>query len=107
MILYRAVSGDEYKDYRYNKKFRTARNTLEAKQFYKSERGVVEFVKDATKQSYRPPYKYILTITMDEGCLNELDPEIQELDRFEAITIHEQDLLAFNKCVKFVEEIDV
>lgn len=107
MRLYRAVSGKEYKDHRHNKIFRTAKNTLEAKQFFKSDIGVVEFVRDATNQAYKPPYRYILIITVDEACLKSLVIESQELDRFEAITIHEQDLLAFNKCVKFVEEIDV
>jgi hypothetical protein len=33
MILYRAVSADEYKDYIVDEKFRLGDNTLEAKQF--------------------------------------------------------------------------
>jgi hypothetical protein len=86
--------------------FRTARNTLEAKQFFRSEKGVLEFVKDATNQSYKPPYKHIFIIHMNKDCFENLNYIVQELDRFEAITVYEDDLPAFNNCVIFIDEID-
>lgn len=104
--LYRAVSALEFEDYRSQKKFRTSKNTLEAKQFFKSEEAVKEFIKDSKKQNYNPSYKYILLVLVDKQCLENSIYEEQELDRFLAITIHEADLPLFNKCIIFVESYD-
>jgi len=104
MTLYRAVSTDEYRDFKVDRNFRTAKNTLEAKQFFKSERAVLEFVKVAIKRAYRPPYKYILFINVDSQCLEAVDLQAQDLDGYDAITIQEDDLPSFNNCVTFTTE---
>jgi len=107
MILFRAVSAEEYKDFIIDLNFRTAENTLEAKQFFKSEKAVLEFVKIAHKRSYRPPYKHILTIDVDSQRLAAIDFESQNLDGYDAITIQEGDLPYFNKCLTFTSERNV
>jgi hypothetical protein len=47
VLLYRVVSRAEKNDYEDHRGFRTARNTVEGKQFFKSEQGVREFAKIA------------------------------------------------------------
>ena len=106
MKLYRTVSADEFENYQKYKVFKVARNTIEGKQFFKTEAGVNEFVKDAEKQDYFPPYKYILIVQSDLDCLEQIPYDEQELDRFEAITVHEDHLGSFNDCIKFVEHYE-
>jgi hypothetical protein len=107
MILYRAVSAEEYKDYMVDETFRLGNNTLEAKQFFKSETAVLEYVRSTVKRSFKPPYKYILTIEVDNECFAAIVSFEQYLDGFEAITIPEDDLPSFNKCVSFTFEQNV
>jgi hypothetical protein len=104
MILFRAVSTDEYKDFKIHGNFRTAKNTLEAKQFFKREKAVLEFVNVAVKRSYRPPYKYVLIIDVDNQCLEAVEFQSQNLDGHDAITIQEDDFPSFNNCITFIEE---
>ena len=107
MKLYRTVSTNEFEDYTQFKQFRVARNTLEGKQFFKTEAGVKEFILDAKKQSYYPPYSHLLIVEVDSECLSNIQFDEQELDRFDAITIQEINLSAFNNCIKFVQLYDI
>ena len=50
--LYRAISQQEKDDYDSQQIFRTGRNTLEAKQFFKSRTAVKEFVDSSVMQGY-------------------------------------------------------
>lgn len=108
ITLYRTVSIAEKEDfYNRNEKFATGRNTLEAKQFFKSKDGVDEFIKDAYARQYNPPYKFILEVSILKNCLDSIPFEEQELDRHKAITVHEDYLSAFNKCITFVKVNDI
>ncbi|HEY4327181.1 MAG TPA: hypothetical protein VGN20_24550 [Mucilaginibacter sp.] len=102
--LYRAISQAEKEDYDQIRLFRTTRNTLEAKQFFKSLAAVRQFVERSVLQTYNPPYLYLLTVTVDNSLLHEANPDNMSLDGFEAMNIAEDDLIAFNNCVTFVEE---
>lgn len=82
----------------------TAENTLEARQFFKSRRAVSEFVRDTRMQRFQPPYQYIFVVDVDDRCLAAVRYDIQELDRFEAVTVYEADLPAFNNCVNFIKQ---
>jgi hypothetical protein len=93
---------DEYQDFSTDKAFRTTNRTLEAKQFFKTEKAVWDFVIAATKRSYRPPYECILTIDIDNQCFETVGAEVQNLDGHDAITIQEDDLTSFNNCITFV-----
>ena len=73
----------------------------------KVKRAAEEFVKDAIKRRYRPPYKHILTIDIDNQCFESINSEQQNLDGHDAVTIQEDDLTSFNNCVTFVEEQNV
>src|ERR1700678_1630714 len=99
MKLYRAVSIDEYQDFSTDEAFRTTNRTLEAKQFFKSEKAVWEFVMAAIKRSYWPPYECILTIDIDNQCFEAIGAELQNLDGHDAITIQEDNLNPFNNCI--------
>jgi hypothetical protein len=107
VILYRAISRAEKIDYDTYDQLRTARNTLEGKQFFKSEIAVLEFASNANFRKYKPPYTFILRIGIDEDCLNAIDIDVQILDGFEAMTISEDDLKAFNNCINFVNQSEL
>ena len=49
----------------------------------------------------------ILEIEILNDCLNSIQVFTTELDRFEAITVSENDLPGFNKCIKFVNHYAV
>jgi hypothetical protein len=104
MKLYRTVSKAERDDYIHTGQLNTAKNTLEGKQFFKSDVAVREFISNSRLQRYSPPYKYLLVIDIDEESLESIDYDEQELDRFEAITIFEADLPRFNNCINFIEQ---
>lgn len=104
MNLYRAISRAEKNDFNAHGRLRTAHNTLEGKQFFKSEIAAREFARNADERNYRPPYSFILTIEIDENCLNAIDFDTQILDGYEAVTISEDHLTAFNNCINFVNE---
>jgi len=104
MKLYRAVSTAEYDDYWSSTTFQTTHNTLEAKQFFKSQIGVDDYSNRASLINYDPPYTYVFIIDVDESCFNRIPADHLELDRHQAVTIHETDLQTFNACINFVEE---
>ena len=94
-------------DYQREQIFRTARNTLEGKQFFKSEAGARSYKRKADKRAFLPPYRYLLIVEVNEDCLQQIPYEEQPLDDYEAITIHEADLPRFTDCVRFVDRHDV
>ncbi len=49
----------------------------------------------------------MLEIEINDDCLNEILFDEQELDFNSAITIHEDYLNDFNKCLKFAEQHEV
>ena len=102
MKLYRIVSHDEREDFQ-KYRFRTSRNTLEAKQFFKSEIAIREFYRDSLIQGYQPPYSFLISVDISEECLNMILFDTQELDTFEAVTVFEPDLPAFNDCINFTD----
>lgn len=107
ITLYRTVSTAERDDFNKDGQFRTSRNTLEGKQFFKSEEAVADYIRDTKIRGYIPEYTYLLRIELEVACLDKIPYEEQELDRFKAITIHEDYLIAFNKCIKFTTEYAV
>ena len=84
-------------------RFRTAKNTLEAKQFFKSKRAIKPYIAKAIKQKLSPPYKYLLVVDIDEDCLYKLNVDEQELDDFDALTVYKDELPDFNNCINFTE----
>jgi len=93
--LYRAVSQQEKDDYDNQQFFRTWRNTLEAKQFFKSRTAVKSFVDSSVMQNYNPPYSYLLIINVDEDCFKMVDRTDMKLDGYDAININEDHLPDF------------
>jgi len=102
--LYRAVSKSEKDDYDDQHVLRTGRNTLEAKQFFKSREAVNEFVANARLQQYDPPYEYLLIISTNNLEFDDPIYTNMPLDGYEAISIHEDNLPTFNNYIKFVEQ---
>jgi hypothetical protein len=102
--LYRAVSQQEKDDYDNQQIFRTGKNTLEAKQFFKSRIAIKEFVAGSVLQNYDPPYAWLLIITINEDCFDETGHMEMRLDGYDAINIEEDHLPEFNNCVKFVKQ---
>ncbi len=102
--LYRAISQSEKDDFYIDQIFRTGKNTLEAKQFFKSRTAVSQFVERSVIQNYLPPYLYLLMINIDEECLNESNPTFMILDGFSAVNIEDVNLLSFSKSVIFVQQ---
>jgi hypothetical protein len=78
MKLYRTVSKAERDDYTLTGKLNTATNTLEGKQFFKSEIAVREFVSNSKLQHYSPPYKFLFIIDIDEERLESIDYDEQQ-----------------------------
>lgn len=105
--LYRAISKAEKEDFEKDGQFRTGRNTLEVKEFYKTEEAVSKFIERTKKKKYHPPCNCLLHVIMDESCLENIPYEEMDLDGFSAIIVREIDLLNFNKCIKFAEYYDV
>ncbi len=73
--MFRAISLAEYKDFEKEKIFKTSRNTLEVKQFFRSKKLVLNYVKKVTEQRYSPPYKYIMEFDIDIAHSDELELE--------------------------------
>jgi hypothetical protein len=95
------VSNAEHTDLVNTGEFRTAENTLEGKQFFKSEQAVKTFVHIATIRNYQPPYRYLVSVWIDEFSLQSLQHDEMILDDFEAISIAEADLPSFNNIINF------
>jgi hypothetical protein len=102
--LYRAISQQEKDDYESQQIFRTGKNTLEAKQFFKSRAAIKEFVDSSMIQDYDPPYLYLLIVSIDEECFILIDHKDMKLDGYDAVNIDEEHLLNFNNCVRFVQQ---
>jgi hypothetical protein len=68
ITLYRAISKAEKDDFDIDKQFRIGRNTLEGKQFFKSEEAVKEYFNRAEEREFNPPYRYLLRIEIDKEC---------------------------------------
>jgi hypothetical protein len=99
MLLYRATSIAEYDDLMAHEMFRTADNTLEGKQFFKSRQAVDSFVRIAAERRYRPPYRYLVRVFIEDDLFDNLVHGDLILDGFEAISIHEEHLTDFNNIV--------
>jgi len=104
ITLYRVVSRFEKEDFDSEGILRTRQNTLEAKQFFKSQEAINEFVSNSMLQLYDPPYEYLLIISVDKNSFNKIPHSNMILDGFDAISIHEDYLPRFNKCIIFVEQ---
>jgi hypothetical protein len=102
--LYRVVSQQEKDDFDNQGQLRTGKNTLEAKQFFKSMEAIRQFVRRARQQQYDPPYQYLFTINIDKKDFSNIPHESMPLDDYDAISIREDNLLAFNNCIKFVKQ---
>ena len=107
MHLYRVVSEKENENIRKTGGFSTALNTIEGKQFFKTENAVREFARIATLRNYKPPYKYLIIVTIEEEKLNRLNVDHINLDGFDAITIQEDDLNLFNKNINFILQNEI
>ena len=101
--LYRVISQSEKDDFDSNG-FRTAKNTIEAKQFFKSKEATSHFANKAKLQQYYPPYKYLLIVNIDKEDFDIIQHTSMQLDSYDAISIHEDNLPAFNNCIKFVKQ---
>jgi hypothetical protein len=102
-VLYRAVSKQEKEDIDARGEFRVARNTLEAKQFFKTRIAVKQFVANSVVQQYDPDYTHLIIVGVDDLCFDSAG-HTQKLDGYDAIHIEEEDLRAFNNCIKFVRQ---
>jgi hypothetical protein len=101
--LYRVVSETEKNDYDKTGQFRTSRNTLEAKQFFKTIEAIEEFIANATIRKYHPNYSYLMFIKVDKERFEQLPHDELILDGFDAVNIYEDYLHDFNDCITFVE----
>ena len=106
MHLYRAMSHAEWTDYSSDYRFRTARNTLEGKQFFKSERAAREYKRKSVQQRFDPPYRHLVSIWVSADCIRGIDFEEQILDDFEAVTFEEADLPGLSDCANFERRDD-
>jgi hypothetical protein len=102
--LYRAVSQQEKDDYNTHKIFQTGKNTLEAKQFFKSRIAIKQFVDSSILQDYDPPYSWLLIISIDEHWFNVANHTEMRLDGYDAISIDEDHLSDFTNYVTFVKQ---
>jgi len=102
--LYRIVSNAEKDDYNECQHFRTHKNTLEAKQFFKSVEAIDDFYSKASVRGYEPKYDCIFDIIVDEVKFNAMHRQEMILDGFDAVSIDELDLPEFNDCVIFVKQ---
>jgi hypothetical protein len=101
--LFRAVSQQEKEDYNAHGAFLTGRNTLEAKQFFKTRVAVTSFVSSAAEQRYDPAYTHLMIVTVDDGSFDIIS-RTRKLDGYDAVYVDEGDLPAFNNCVIFVNQ---
>ncbi|RYY86833.1 MAG: hypothetical protein EOO15_13430 [Chitinophagaceae bacterium] len=107
MNLYRAMSAEEWADYASDFQFRTARNTLEGKQFFKTEWATREYVRKSVQRRFHPPYRHLVAFFVPLECIKGIEFEDQILDDFEAITFAEADLFKLSDCVNFKQLDDI
>ena len=103
ITLFRAVSQQEKENYDAHDAFRIGRNTLEAKQFFKTRVAVIAFVSSAVDQNYDPAYTHLMIVTVDDDNFDIIQGT-RKLDGYDAEHVHEDDLGAFNNCVIFVSQ---
>ena len=101
MKLFRAMSEEEYLDFKKNG-FACTDRTISGKQLFKSRIAVEDFVFKSQQRNYNPPYKQILEIETDLDGLKAGSYDEQILDTHKAITIYEEHLSDFNKSYKFI-----
>jgi hypothetical protein len=102
MTLYRAGSNEELFDFASSGVFQTGPNTLEGKQFLRTDLAVREFAGEANRIGYEPPYTTVFAISINESDFNRIPVDRQILDSHEAITVS-TDLVAFNNCINFTK----
>jgi hypothetical protein len=102
MLLFRAMSMAEFREYRGSGLLQIAGQTLEAKQFFRSEAAVMDFVKRADVQGFIPRYARMLTFVLDTDCFPADALQEQILDGHLAVTIAEEHLPQLNNCINFV-----
>jgi hypothetical protein len=105
--LCRAISKAELDDWKESGLFRCTENAMEAKQFWESMEAARNFVILSRRRKFYPSYFCILEIKIQKDCLEQINYESQELDRYEAITIYKIDLDQFNKCEKKIKQYGV
>ncbi|MFI5138685.1 MAG: hypothetical protein ACHQIM_12735 [Sphingobacteriales bacterium] len=103
ITLFRAVSQQEKEDYDTHLAFRTGRNTLEAKQFFKTRMAVTSFIDSSMEQNYDPACAHLMIVTVDDDHFDIIQ-RTTKLDGYDAVHIDEDDLPDFNKCVIFVKQ---
>lgn len=86
ITLFRAVSQQEKEDYDERLIFRTGRNTLEAKQFFKTRTAVSSFVGDSIAQNYDPAYAHLMMITFDDDQFD-IAQRTRKLDGYDAVQL--------------------
>ena len=92
--LFRAISQLEKDDYDANGIFKTGRNTLDGKQFFRSRTAVLSFVNNALEQDYDPPYAYLLIVSVDDEQFD-IEENTQDLDGYLAVHVDEDHLQYF------------
>ncbi|MBS1501097.1 MAG: hypothetical protein JST32_03490 [Bacteroidetes bacterium] len=102
-VLYRTVSQLEKEDFDFHQAFQIGRNTLEAKQFFKSRVAVNQFIANSIVQRYDPAYAHILIVGVDDDCFDST-AHTQKLDGYDAVHVDEDHLSSFNNCIKFVRQ---
>lgn len=101
MLLFRAMSTAEYRDYRRSGALAIQDWTLEAKQFFKTQVAIEDFTRMAA--GLRPRYVRVVVFELDINCFrHEIDERL--LDGHMAITIPSEHLPDLNNCITFVEE---
>ena len=104
MLLFRAMSIAEYKDYRQSGQLHITDRSLEAKQFFRSAVAAIDFAEKAAIQGFSPRYARMLTFDLDPDCFPSAAMQEQILDGHQAVTIAEEDLRNLNNCITFVDE---
>ena len=107
MKLYRVISQAEKDDYEFTGQLRTATNTLEAKQFFKTRKAVNEYLENAISQDFQPVYVTLLIVDIEKSDFDTLQADEMALDGFLAVTVHEEHLNSLNSFIKFVTKEDI
>lgn len=102
--LYRAVSTLENEDYITQNKIRCIETSLQVKQFFLKKAEVIEYVNLSKIANFKPPYTYIWEIEIYSEMFKSINADFLKLDSFIAVSIEENNLKYFNKCVKLVKQ---
>jgi hypothetical protein len=63
----------------------------------------MQFVANSVVQQYDPSYAHLMIIGIDDACFDSVG-RTRKLDGYDAVHVEEDDLEAFNNCVKFVRQ---